>query len=148
MKAGKNDPRCGIPCDTLVCDQNRWRTAMRDFGALRCEPVRRFDSRASFPSFRKECKSRVRAALRITNCIAIQPQLLGSDFGRADFSRIFLFEPPDFFRGFCGRIFSPHFCGKSAQKNPPGKSPAKSFRKIPGNILQNICHKNARQLSA
>ena len=33
----KNGPRCGIPCDTLrlVCGKNRWRTGMRDFGALR-----------------------------------------------------------------------------------------------------------------
>ena len=23
MKTGKNDPRCGIPCDTLVCGKNR-----------------------------------------------------------------------------------------------------------------------------
>ena len=43
----------------------------------------------------------------------------------------FYFEP-DFFRGFCRRIVSPHFCGgKSAQKNPPGKSD-----KTPRHILQ------------
>ena len=29
---------------------------------------------------------------------------------------------------FCRRIFSPHFVGQSAQKNPPGKSPAKSSK--------------------
>ena len=45
-----------------------------------------------------------------------------------------------FFYGFCRRNVSPHFCGKSAQKNPPGKSPAKSSNivttKIPGTFLQ------------
>ena len=34
---GKNGPRCGVPCDTLVCGENRKRTAMRDFGALSSE---------------------------------------------------------------------------------------------------------------
>ena len=67
-------------------------------------------------------------------------ELLGSIFGRTDFSRIFFFGPQDFFRGFSRRIFSPHFCGKSAQKNPPGKSPAKSSKicttKIPNTFLQ------------
>ena len=32
---GKNGPRCGIPCDALVCRKNRKRTAMHDFGAFR-----------------------------------------------------------------------------------------------------------------
>ena len=64
--------------------------------------------------------------------------------------------PPDFFRGFCRRIFSPRICGgksarrrifsprfcggKSAQKNPPGKSLAKSSKicatKIPDAFKQ------------
>ena len=52
--------------------------------------------------------------------------LLGPVLGRTDFSRIFIFGPPDFFRGFCRRIFSPQFCGKKCPENPPGKSPAKS----------------------
>ena len=34
MKTGKNDPRCGVPCDTLLCSKNRQRPAMRDLGAL------------------------------------------------------------------------------------------------------------------
>ena len=59
---------------------------------------------------------------------------LGPAFGRTNFSRIFIFEPPDFFRGFSRRIFSPHFCGK--------KCPEKSSRKIPGKILQNLYNKN------
>ena len=58
----------------------------------------------------------------------------------SDFSRNFIFGPPDFFRGFCRRIFSPHFCGK--------KCPEKSSRKIPGKILQNLYNKNPRRISA
>ena len=49
--------------------------------------------------------------------------LLGSDFGRTDFSRIFIFGPPDFFADFLAGLFLLIFVGKSAQKNPPGKSP-------------------------
>ena len=52
----------------------------------------------------------------------------------------FYFCAAGFFRGFCRRIFSPHFCGK--------KCPEKSSRKIPGKILQNLYNKNPRQLSA
>ena len=33
-----------------------------------------------------------------------------------------------FVRGSCRRILSPHFCEKIAQKNPPGKFPAKFFQ--------------------
>ena len=44
------------------------------------------------------------------------------------------------FRGFCRRIFSPHFCGK--------KCPEKSSRKIPGKILQILYNKNPRHISA
>ena len=44
--------------------------------------------------------------------------MFGSVFGRADF----IFEPPD---------FSHRFCGESAQKNPPGKSPTN-----PPNVIQ------------
>ena len=62
--------------------------------------------------------------------------LLGSVFGRTDFSRILIFEPPDLVAGFFLLIF----VGKSAQKNPPGKSPTKSTKfyttKIPDNFLQ------------
>ena len=47
---GKNGPRCGVPCDTLVCGKNRKRTAMRDFGALR----RRRDVRTSTRKLRSE----------------------------------------------------------------------------------------------
>ena len=47
---------------------------------------------------------------------------------------------------FSRRIFSPHFCGKSAQKNPPGKSPAKSSKmyttKISDTCLQRGQAKN------
>ena len=52
----------------------------------------------------------------------------------------FYFWAAGFFRGFCRRIFSPHFCGK--------KCPEKSSRKIPGKILQNLYNKNPRHISA
>ena len=75
---------------------------------------------------------------------------LGPAFGRTDFSRIFIFGPPDFFADFLAGFFLLIFVGKSAQKNPPpGKSPGKilqnpekSSRKIPGKILQNLYNKN------
>ena len=47
------------------------------------------------------------------------PELLGSDLGRMDFSRIFIFGPPDFFADFVAGFFILIFVGKSAQKNPP-----------------------------
>ena len=59
---------------------------------------------------------------------SLASELLGSIFGGADFSRIFIFEPPDFFADFVTRFFSSCLWGKSAQKNPPGKSPAKSAK--------------------
>ena len=54
------------------------------------------------------------------------------------------------FRGFCCRIFSPHFCGKAAQKNPFlwESCPEKSSRKFPGKILQNLHPKNPRHICA
>ena len=65
---------------------------------------------------------------------------LGSDFGRMDFSRIFFVGPPDFFADFVAGFFLLIFVGKSGQKNPPGKSPAKSSKiyttKIPDTFLQ------------
>ena len=64
---------------------------------------------------------------------------LGSDFGRTDFSRIFIFGPPDF-----SRILSPDFFSSFLWK----KCPEKSSRKIPGKILQNLYNKNPQQLSA
>ena len=65
---------------------------------------------------------------------------LGPDSGRTDFSRIFIFEPPDFFADLVAGFFLLIFVGKSAQKNPPGK--------IPGKILQNLYNKNPRHISA
>ena len=38
----------------------------------------------------------------------------------------FYFGPPDIFAGFVTGFFLLIFVGKSAQKNPPGTSPAKS----------------------
>ena len=69
-------------------------------------------------------------------------QFLGSVFGRTDFSRIFIFGPPDCFADFLAGFFLLIFVGKSAQKNPPGKSPAKSSKiyttKIPDTFLQRV----------
>ena len=65
---------------------------------------------------------------------------LGSVLGRTDFSRISIFGPPDFFADFLAGFFLLIFVGKSAQKNPPAKSPAKSSKiyttKIPDTFLQ------------
>ena len=66
------------------------------------------------------------------------PKILGPAFGRTDFSRIFIFEPPDFFADFLAGFFLLIFVGKSAQKNPPGKSPAKSSKIYTTKILQHI----------
>ena len=72
--------------------------------------------------------------------VIISARMLGSDFGRTDFSRIFIFGPPDFFVDFVAGFFLLIFVGKSGQKNPPGKSPAKSSKiyttKIPETFLQ------------
>ena len=48
---------------------------------------------------------------------------LGPVLGSTDFLWIFIFEPPDFFRGFCSRICSPHFCGKKCAENPRQNPP-------------------------
>ena len=65
---------------------------------------------------------------------------LGPVHGRTDFSWIFIFEPPDFFADFLAGFFLLIFVGKSAQKNPPRKSPGKSSKiyttKIPDTFLQ------------
>ena len=74
------------------------------------------------------------AGLREIRVIIARNNFLGSDFGRADFSRIFIFGPPDFFADFLAGFFSPHFCGKKCEE--------KSSRKIPGKILQHLYNKN------
>ena len=62
-------------------------------------------------------------------------------FGRADFSRNFIFGPPDLFLRILSLVLPSSFLwGKSAQKSPPGKSLAKSSiiyaTKIPDIFLQ------------
>ena len=59
-------------------------------------------------------------------------------FRQNGFFADFYFWDAGCFRGFSRRIFSPHFCGKSAQKNPPGKSPGKSSKIYTTKILQHI----------
>ena len=66
---------------------------------------------------------------------SLHSELLGSDFGRTDFSRIFIFGPPDFFADFLAGFFILIFVGKSAQENPPGKSPGKSSKIYTTKIL-------------
>ena len=61
------------------------------------------------------------------------PAIFGSDFGRTDFSRIFIFGPRIF-----SRIFSPDFFSSFLWE----KCPEKSSRKIPEKILQNLYNKN------
>ena len=61
-------------------------------------------------------------------------------FWQNGFFADFYFWAAGFFRGFCRRIFSPHFCGK--------KCPEKSSKKIPGKILQNLYNKNPQHISA
>ena len=61
-------------------------------------------------------------------------------FWQSGFFTDFYFWAAGFCRGFCRRIFSPHFCGK--------KCPEKSSRKIPDRILQILYNKNPRQFSA
>ena len=52
---------------------------------------------------------RMRTGWAVRICATRVHTLSGPAFGRTDFSRIFIFEPPDFFRGFSRRIFSPNF---------------------------------------
>ena len=65
---------------------------------------------------------------------------LGSVFGRTDFSRIFVFGPPDFLADFVAGFFLLIFCGKKCLE--------KSSRKIPGKIRQSLHNKNPRHISA
>ena len=71
----------------------------------------------------------------------LRNHFLGPAFGRTDFSRIFIFEPPDFFRGFSRRIFSPHFFGekvprKILQENPRENPPKFIQQKSSDTFLQ------------
>ena len=65
---------------------------------------------------------------------------LGPAFGRTDFSRIFIFEPPDFFADFVAGFFLLIFVGKSAQKilqeNPRENPPEFIQQKFSDTFLQ------------
>ena len=66
------------------------------------------------------------------------PGNIAVGFWQNGFLADFYFWAAGFFRGFSRRIFSPHFCGKSAQKNSLGKSPGKSSKIYTTKILQHI----------
>ena len=67
----------------------------------------------------------------------VTSKFLGPAFGRTDFSRIFLFVPPDFFADFLAGFFL-IFAGKSAQINSLEKSPGKSSKMYTTKILRHI----------
>ena len=107
--------------------------------------------RASKNSKHGQTRSRVKAGHRNSSpkntadspklgqhVVGDQAKFLGPAFGRTDFSRIFIFEPPDFFTDFLAGFFLLIFVGKTAQKNPPGKSPGKSSKIYTTKILQHI----------
>ena len=59
---------------------------------------------------------------------------LGSDFGRTDFSRIFIFGPPDFFVDFLAGFFLLIFVGKVPRKilqENPRENPPKFIQQNP-----------------
>ena len=73
-----------------------------------------------------------------TLAVTASEEFLGPAFGRTDFSRIFIFEPPDFFADFLAGFFLLIFVGKSAQKNPLGKSSGKTSKMNTTKILQHM----------
>ena len=64
---------------------------------------------------------------------------LRSDFGRTDFSQIFILGAAGFFRGFVARFFSSSLWEKV---------PRKILQENPRQILQNFHNKNPRHISA
>ena len=68
------------------------------------------------------------------------PKRLGSDFGRTDFSRIFIFGPPDFFADFLAGFFLLIFVGKVPRKilqeNPRENPPKFIQQKSSDTLLQ------------
>ena len=120
-----------------------YRERMRDRSRLLyCDPMRDRNSMIPKPSEGLALMSFWRMLDAENNCDRSWEtlQMLGSDSGRTDFSRIFIFGPPVFFADFVAGFFLLIFVGKSAQKNPPGKIPAKSSKiyttKIPDTFLQ------------
>ena len=67
--------------------------------------------------------------------------MLGPAFGRTDFSRIFIFGPPDFFADFLAGFFLLIFVGKSARKilqENPRENPPKFIQQKSSNTFLQI----------
>ena len=82
-------------------------------------------------------KALMLANMKVCLRIFSSEEQLGPDFGRMDFFADFYFWAAGFFsRIFSPDFFSSFFVGKSAQKNPPGKSPGKSSKIYTTKTLQ------------
>ena len=69
--------------------------------------------------------------------------LLGPAFGRTDFSRIFIFEPPDFFADFLAGFFSSFLWEKVPRKilqENPRENPPKFIQQKSSNTFLQIAH--------
>ena len=75
-----------------------------------------------------------------SSCDAPPLKILGSDCGRTDFSRIFIFGPPDFFSDFLAGFFLLIFVGKVPRKilqeNPRENPPKFIQQKSSDTLLQ------------
>ena len=68
-------------------------------------------------------------------------KILGPAFGRTDFSRIFIFEPPDFFADFLAGFFLLIFVGKVPRKilqENPRENPPKFIQQKSSNTFLQI----------
>ena len=71
---------------------------------------------------------------------------LGSVFGRTDFWRFFCLGRRIFLRIFSPDFFPSFLWGKRAQKNPPGKSPAKSSKNYTTKSPTHFCRGSGQKL--
>ena len=110
--------------DALNCCEAKRPTSYRDPEPGPPEPRKR--NRKVLPGARTQipCKMLIQKYLRPA-------------FGRPDFSRIFIFEPPHFFADFLAGFFS-HFCGKKCPEKSSRKIPGKSSKIYTTKILQHI----------